>query len=284
MNTVGLQAKFNEISSVSHWGIIINPDGVIGPQTDYAFKFAEAKLGPNWFDTGLPPDRFWVDSYQPATREVADLIKQETGVYPVAWGRYLGSIHPAEIDLFAELGIDLVAIDNGSVRLVCGDHVTGTHLGKQAVDRLMALTNDKTKSRLGYTIFLDIESSPNLSADFYHGWALAVCDAGAVPAVYIPNYKYHPESWIALERAIADGAPCAGTWSAWYEHQTADQINHYSAHYFREDWHPDGEGHEMPGIDIPHIARQYIGNSGLTKNNRLVSAVDFSNIHPCLAS
>jgi hypothetical protein len=110
-----------------------------------------------------------------------------------------------------------------------------------------------------FLIFLDVEGSPSLSADYYTGWAQAVTShssaatGGSVtlrPCVYATQAD-NP-TWAALKQATSAGATCAGLWIARYLQSGCNQMPAWNDGFIR----PQG------GVPWPILAWQYAGDCG----------------------
>jgi hypothetical protein len=202
----------------------------------------------------VSPAPFFVDSYAALTETaIADLLTRSGGVPPLAWGRYMDADLSKDLDVSAAHGFPLLLISRRSAR-VCLGREAGAHDG--ATDRATAEHWLAQARARGATVlrcvFLDVEMAPNLTSDYWRAWSAAFDGSELVPCAYMPNRNYWPASWGALERAVADGAPCGGVWVALYRQPTDG-----SAVMRDEPW----ARRPMASDRVPYLAWQDTGNA-----------------------
>ena len=155
------------------------------------------------------------------------------GATPVFWGRYFSSItavgkveyrHAVENPVLNAAGIRLlpVARQTGNVN---GSRQQGVADGvANAQDYIQTFGPQILRQQGGrFYMFLDVEGSPSLSADYFAGWAQGLAQesaslsAGSVallPCVYATQSDR--ATWIAVAAAMAAGTQCHGAWIARY--------------------------------------------------------------------
>lgn len=156
--------------------------------------------------------------------EMTELI----GRTPAFVARYVGSIyeykHAQENGPAAAAGIKLLMIGDQTKR-VCGSRAEGSSDG-------LANAKDVLASFPGLSgeiyLALDCENDPPLSADYWAGWCDGITDACKGTGVTFLAILYASEgageTWAALEKAMASGAPCFGVWVADYITTTANNL------------------------------------------------------------
>ena len=154
------------------------------------------------------------------------------GKKPKYWGRYFSGIdYTGTGEYFVDVENNILR-KNGIRVLPIGRYTTRVGLGKsegmqdgrdQAQDFVRSFGEDylSTQEDGEYYIFLDVETSPHLSAEYYQGWAEGVQNISSkvkmLPCVYLNASDSVTSS--ALNDAIKSGAPCHGLWIALYENR-----------------------------------------------------------------
>lgn len=167
-----------------------------------------------------------VDSDEVVSR-VASLLG---GKKPKYWGRYFSGIDYTgtgeyfvddENNILRKHGIRVLPVGRYTNRVGLGKS-EGMQDGKnQAQDFVFSFGEDylSTQEDGEYYIFLDVEPSPPLSAEYYQGWAEGVQNISSkvkmLPCVYLNASDSVTSS--ALNDAIKSGAPCHGLWIACYD-------------------------------------------------------------------
>lgn len=194
-----------------------------------------------------------VDSLQKITQSAIDWLASHN-LKPAAWGRYLGEIGADELRLLAANNIALIAIARRSGRVCLGVN-EGKIDGIRDYTLFIRLTDDcnDTGCRLLPHLFLDVEQTPDLTAEYWCGWAGQVA-AVAMPCAYMPNRNNWPNSWRALESANAFQS-CCGVWVAMYPHGETPEALETPTEWEHRPLGPS----EADGI--PYLAWQGIGNS-----------------------
>jgi hypothetical protein len=229
---------------------------------------------------GLPG----ADSSLPVTSELINAAASLLGATPIFWGRYFtrvstsGSVeyrHATENQPLNQAGIRLLPIARQTPR-VNGSMDQGIADGAaNAQDFIKTFSPEVLASQGGqFLMFLDVEASLSLSADYFTGWTRGLAQeataasGGSVrllPCIY--GSQGDVDTWPALAAAIASGAECHGAWIA---------------HYYRPgkctmgDWDPTFVTPSTTGpFPCPILAWQYAGNC-------LTSAgeIDCSQINP----
>lgn len=176
------------------------------------------------------------DSSLPVTSQVSgagliDLAITLFGATPVFWGRYFTSAstggtveyrHLRENQPLRDHGIRVLPIAR-QTRNVGGTVADGSADAQQnAEDVIVTFGAGYLASEGGkFYVFLDVEASPSLSADYYTGWAQALETHSAsvtggqvtlLPCLYAA--RGDTPSWQSLADAVANGADCKGAWVA----------------------------------------------------------------------
>lgn len=191
-----------------------------------------------------------VDSLALITAASLKFLEDHTGSLPVAYGRYLGEIKDSELDLLSQNNIPLIAISRRSGR-VCLGFAEGASDGGVDNDRWHELGERchlHNVDLLNY-VFVDVEQTPTLRADYWKGWAGKIVDGK--PAAYMPNRNFWASQWTALEAGHAE-VPCAGTWVAMY-----DQATNGRATFRDHDWNRRPKASSI----VPEFAWQHTGNA-----------------------
>ncbi|MES1157196.1 MAG: hypothetical protein ABUL73_05395 [Alphaproteobacteria bacterium] len=202
------------------------------------------------------------DSKHPITQDIVEKASQRLGFKPAFWGRYFkGPSDPSEDQFHAAHESAVLKTHGIHVLPVARQtkHVGGTfEQGKadgagNAAAVLEAFGKDETERRGGrITIFLDVEGDPDLSADYYRGWAEGVTSTSRAlaPAVYGPPPRY-AATYQALSAAIAAGAECRGVWVARYPHAQFDSAPNWQEELIRSEHLP---------ANVPILGWQFVEN------------------------
>jgi hypothetical protein len=162
-----------------------------------------------------------------------DLATTLFGETPVFWGRYFTSTgtggtveyrHLRENQPLRDRNIRVLPIAR-QTRNVGGAIAQGSADAQQNADDVLATFGaDYLASQGGrFCVFLDVEGSPSLSADYYGGWAQTLeahsmsVTGGRVtllPALYAA--RGDAATWQAMADAVKSGAGCIGVWVARY--------------------------------------------------------------------
>lgn len=197
---------------------------------------------------------YFTDSLAPLTEAaLALLLDKSGGRKPLAWGRYLDADLSHDIDVAAAHDVPLLLIARRSSRVKLGI-AAGTADGladRARVEEIAKLATSKG-ARVLTRVLLDVEMRPDLTAGYWSAWSKAFDGGDFVPCVYLPNRNFWPNSWVALEAAVAAGARCGGTWVALY-HQPTDG----SAVLRDEDWSTRPKASRV----VPMLGWQAIGNA-----------------------
>lgn len=204
------------------------------------------------------------DSSVRLTRSRFNLAKSLLGERPAAWGRYFNGFHthsaeyqPEEASLFKELGVKLIPIAQQTPK-VAGSALDGAaHAAVNAYKFISRIGVDHlAENGDEYVMFLDVESEPSLSAEYFAGWSKTLVSASRdqsegrftiFPAVYARPRD--DETWTALREAQRLGAePCRGIWAARYHFNACDKP--------RPDWETDFLT-PAPAPDCPVLLWQY---------------------------
>lgn len=275
MGTREKQRLWNRLAAFGAFGAspppLLSEDGVEGPKTRAAYVVAETQQGVTWFEKTYP-SKYVIDSLANVTPKLLGMLQKKAGCMPIAWGRYLGQIRPAEITALRDLGVKLFGVDNGPVnnRSLLGTQKDGEREGAKAVANLRLL-NGATD-----LVFLDVEGERIITPLFFVGWSRTVEQAGFRPAVYLPSYRYGlhgREQWEAIHKAIDLGAPCVATWASFYQGQTQAEVDSGSSEYFPRKYNEAAGA----GPFGPNVLWQDIGNAhgGTVDFNRLNPLVNF---------
>ena len=162
---------------------------------------------------------------------LVDLAAKTFGEKPAFWGRYFTSAASTGVVEYRHLREGQTLRDNGirvlpiarQTKRVAGTSAQGAEDAKlNASDILLTFGADYLKS-LGsqFLMFLDVESAPSLSLDYYKGWASTLTDysqslsKGGVtilPCVY--GVQSDNATWRAIASAADQGVSCHGVWIA----------------------------------------------------------------------
>lgn len=213
----------------------VQPDSIFGPKTRAAFDaLATASAWPPVSASPSAPTVvqsgaiYGADTVDIVTPEVISEITEMLGVKPAFIARYVGSIYEykgaQENAVLAVAGIPLLLIGDQTKR-VGGTRAQGETDGlENAFDVLATFPSLSGEKYLA----LDCENDPPLSANYYAGWCEGVAAASKGTKVTFLPILYASEgageSWAALLKAIAAGAPCYGVWSADYITTTASHL------------------------------------------------------------
>jgi hypothetical protein len=224
---------------------------------------------------------FGVDSLSPITQLIGGAslarlaVNDLGGQPPLFWGRYVStpghSSYQSEVEAatFRQLGIHVLPIARQTGN-VGGDAKQGS---LDARNNIAALKESfgtqvlRARTERLY-VFLDVEQKPSLSKEYYAAWAgeISNADIRLAPCLYMPNFRYWPQSWSSLVAAVEEGAPCDGLWIAWYVKQPGSPFMRPSAWDTSKTANP---------TSIPVLAWQYLGNVH-------ANALDYSLINPAI--
>ncbi|MGA2267643.1 MAG: hypothetical protein ABSH44_04135 [Bryobacteraceae bacterium] len=160
-----------------------------------------------------------------------DLAKAHYGETPVFWGRYFATTSTGGTVEYRHLEENKPLRDNNirvlpiarQTRDVNGTEAGGSTDARRNADDLIATFGaDYLASLSGeFYMFLDVEGSPNLSQEYYTGWAQTlVAHSGSVTGgrvIILPCvYATHSDdaTWSSVAAAVAAGAQCKGAWIA----------------------------------------------------------------------
>ena len=204
------------------------------------------------------------DSSIRLTKSRFNLAKKLLRLTPVAWGRYFNGFHthpaeyqPEEAALFRELNVKLIPIAQqtpkvGGTALEGAAHAAVNvykFISRIGVDHLAAHGDE-------YLMFLDVEGSPSLSAEYYTGWSKTIVAASRDQSerrfTILPGVYARPrdtKTWESVRDAKRLGAePCRGVWSARYHFNACDKP--------RPEWEKDFIT-PSPAPDCPVLLWQY---------------------------
>jgi hypothetical protein len=155
------------------------------------------------------------------------------GATPIFWGRYFTSIstagnveyrHAQENPLLNAAGIRLLPVARQTGNVNGGKQLGITDGAANAQDFIRTFGVQSLMRQGGsFYMFLDVEGSPSLSADYYAGWAqglaqeadsLSAAELSILPCVYATQSD--KATWSAVAAAMANGTPCHGAWIARY--------------------------------------------------------------------
>jgi hypothetical protein len=179
--------------------------------------------------TGLPG----ADSISPVTANLIQAATDNYGSVPVFWGRYFTSVTTTG-DAEYRHAVENLPLNQAGIRLLPIARQTN-HVNRgtqQGIDDGMANAEDFI-STFGagllaaqggvFCMFLDVESTPSLSLEYYTGWAqglalesqaLTTGTVQVLPCVY--GTQSDAATWGAVQAAMAAGIPCQGAWIARY--------------------------------------------------------------------
>ncbi len=162
-----------------------------------------------------------------------NLIQLSTQLFnqpPVFWGRYFTSsstsgveyCHRKENDILRRNGIRVCPVAR-QTKHVNGSRDQGAADARANAEDLVNTFGAAYLAAQGgsFYLFLDVESAPSLSLDYYLGWAITISThsadltSGAVrilPCVYATQSD--TTTWQAIAAAAAQGVACHGAWVA----------------------------------------------------------------------
>jgi len=173
------------------------------------------------------------DSKSEVTQELiasaADVLESP----PRFWGRYFkgpGNTNPGQYQARRENAV----LERAKVRVlpiarqthnVRGSSRDGDRDGRQNAQAIVESFGPQYLGSLNNNplVFLDVEKTVPLSAEYYLGWSQALTDEGSklsndavhlTPAVYSSHGS--SQTWRALSAALRRGATCGGVWVARY--------------------------------------------------------------------
>lgn len=173
------------------------------------------------------------DSINPVT---ASLIQAATSLYgttPVFWGRYFTSVttggiaeyhHATENPPLNAAGVRLLPVAR-QTKHVNGDAALGLTDGIANAQDFISTFGVAALAAQGgvFYMFLDVESTPPLSQDYYTGWVQGLAQESQslsngqvqlLPCVY--GTRSDVVTWAVVQAAMAAGVPCRGAWIARY--------------------------------------------------------------------
>jgi hypothetical protein len=199
-----------------------------------------------WEEIEMAQGQPGADSMSPVT---TSLIQQSTDLYgtaPVFWGRYFTSPtttgtaeyhHATENGPLNAAGVRVLPIARQTGN-VGGSEQQGAADGTaNAQDFVDTFGVDELTAQGGkFIMVLDVEGSPDLTSDYYTGWAQGLTStaqsmSGNAVQMLPCLYASHGDTgtWAALGTAIANGAPCSGVWVARYLNSlTSGQMGEWS--------------------------------------------------------
>jgi hypothetical protein len=213
---------------------------------------------------GLPG----ADCARPVDQKLVDFAEATLGQVPAFWGRYFkgpGNIGPVQYQaqregaVLHEHGIRVLPIARQTLRVGLSRRA-GRGDGRQNVRAIMEAFGADYLAELGVGpfVFLDVEESHPLSAEYWTGWSGAIIDEGRratagrvdfVPAIY--GSRDAAVTWRALEKAVSAGSSCGGVWiAAWRSPPCAPP----------PDWPVDNVAPANLPTGVPVLAWQYGGN------------------------
>jgi hypothetical protein len=199
------------------------------------------------------------DTAYVVTDATIDVATRQLGAKPLFWGRYFkdrGNPDGAQYKGARENAtlrahnIPVLPIARQTNHVVGSGQLGRTDGGKN-VAALIEAFGEAYLRNLGkrVLVFLDVEPSHPVSADYYFGWASEIVGY-STPPVFAPalyGNKNSPATWVGLSAAMRRGAECHGLW-----------IAHYTGCAAGKAW---SEQDAVPaGIDCPVLAWQYAEN------------------------
>jgi hypothetical protein len=173
------------------------------------------------------------DSTRLVTQELIASAVDVLASLPRFWGRYFkgpGNTNPVQYQARRENSV----LSRAKVRVlpiarqtsnVGGSRSDGDRDGRQNAQAIVESFGSQYLGSLNNNplIFLDVEQTVPLSAEYYLGWSQALTDEGSklsndavhlTPAVYSSHGSN--QTWQALSAALGRGATCGGVWVARY--------------------------------------------------------------------
>jgi hypothetical protein len=173
------------------------------------------------------------DSTSPVTQKLIDSAIDVLASAPKFWGRYFkgaGNTNPAQY----QAGRENPVLERAKVRVlpiarqtnnVGGSGRDGDREGRQNAQAIVEAFGHQYLGSLNNNplVFLDVEQTVPLSAEYYLGWSQALTDEGRklsndavslTPALYASYGS--KQTWRALSASIGRGAICGGVWVARY--------------------------------------------------------------------
>jgi hypothetical protein len=173
------------------------------------------------------------DSTSPVTQELIDRAVDVLASAPMFWGRYFkgpGNTNPVQY----QAGRENPVLDRAKVRVlpiarqtnnVGGSRRDGDRDGRRNAQAIVEAFGHQYLGSLNNNplVFLDVEQTVPLSAEYYLGWSVALADEGRklsndavnlTPAVYSSHGS--KQTWRALSTCLRRGATCSGVWVARY--------------------------------------------------------------------
>jgi len=173
------------------------------------------------------------DSVSPVTQDLIDSAIEVLGSAPKFWGRYFkspgktkqGQYQPGRENPVLERANARVLPIARQTKNVGGSGSEGNRDGRQNAQAIVEAFGAQYLGSLNNNplVFLDVEQTVPLSAEYYLGWSQALTDEGRrlskgainlTPAAY-SSYG-SKQTWQALSTSMRRGATCGGVWVARY--------------------------------------------------------------------
>lgn len=170
-------------------------------------------------------------------KNIIDSAADLLGEMPLFWGRYFKNLRRlsdfeytgrVEANILRERNVRVLPTAQQTSE-VGGSKSTGAEHGTGNVEDLIASFGNDYLATQGdeFLMFLDVEPTHPLSADYYSGWAGAI--TGRSREISGGRYKVSPavylnigdlRTWRAVIRATENGSECKGFWVANYERRS----------------------------------------------------------------
>jgi hypothetical protein len=178
---------------------------------------------------GLPG----ADCARPVNQNLIDFAESVLGQVPAFWGRYFkgpSNTDPVQYQARRENSVlhgnDIRVLPIARQTLRVGlSRTAGDEDGRRNVRAILEAFGSDYLAGLGsrFFVFLDVEESHPLSADYWSGWSEALIEEGRgatnssvefIPAIY--GSRDATTTWCELAKAISSGSACGGAWiAAW---------------------------------------------------------------------
>lgn len=207
-------------------------------------------------------DCLGADQSFPITKDCLAVATGALQQAPAFWGRYFkgpGNLEPTqyqptqEADIFADSHLRILPVARQTTR-VGGTQAMGYDDGLRNAAAIMAALGSVSlaSNTAGVAVFLDVEPSHSLSADYFTGWSTGLVEAGreklvdfadeiaagkATPGTnvgFIPCiYGHHAadDTWKALSEAVRRGARCDAAWVVYMDANPSFPIGPWRAAY-----------------------------------------------------
>ncbi|HEV7643858.1 MAG TPA: hypothetical protein VGO50_07970 [Pyrinomonadaceae bacterium] len=205
-----------------------------------------------------------VVSHQINGVNLLDLATGHFGEAPLFWGRYFKNLQQLsnaeyigrkEANLLRERNIRVLPTAQQTTK-VGGSGATGAADGRGNVEDLIASFGVDYLATQGneFLMFLDVEPTHPLSADYYSGWANGITQRSleisgerfrVLPAVYLN--RRDRATWNAVIAAAERGTECSGFWVANYGGRS-DQITPGAGCAPLLDW---SQSETRPDLELP---------------------------------